>query len=226
MHTPDGKHYKESNYNGYGVFGGKDYFVELSVANPTAEGIVGPQMEETHRERGIEMSFGPSPSPSPSTGKVQYPVFTETPEYDGSYDKQCSQCEFQGYFYFDDDEEEEADEDVTNSRKRGREEQEQELLVTPAKEKNEEQSVPDAPRKLRKQNMPFRQQLLDRDAAEAKRLRLMEAERELQQSILNISQVLMDQHKNLEVVDHEVMILLEGYFDEALAKVAHKVANK
>lgn len=84
---------------GYGEFGGKDYYIALSECNPDPHptpGFTGFSTEE-HRDRGIKLSFDKEAS------GLKYPVFTETPTYDGPFNTQCVMCENQGFQWEDDD---------------------------------------------------------------------------------------------------------------------------
>jgi hypothetical protein len=89
MHTPDGKSYYEAKYRWYGEFGGKDYFVALSKCNP--EGGTEQLTQQQHRVRGLELEFENS-----RMLRLQFPVFTETDTYDGSFDQQCKRSAKQG----------------------------------------------------------------------------------------------------------------------------------
>ncbi len=104
MHTPDGKSYHETKYEGYGKFGGKDYFVALSECNPMGE--TEQLSQEQHRNRGIKFAYDDYDSEKSKTRKkllLKFPVFTETATYDGSFDKQCKQCRSQGMKWEDKD---------------------------------------------------------------------------------------------------------------------------
>lgn len=116
-----GQVWVENNYEGYGSFGGKDYFELLIEMNGgTTFGspnngigqklVVVPFKDLTPRDQGINLAFGDS------ANQIIYPNLVENPEgwkYDpvGPVD-----CEFQGYFYdtedIDDTEEEEEEEDL------------------------------------------------------------------------------------------------------------------
>jgi len=110
MHTPDGKHYEEHNYHGYGLFGGEDYYVELARANPllcvTEDSITGDELpEDDLRSAGIDLEF---------SGKkgIRYPIFTESETYTGDFFTKCETCEDQGFFYDDSDSDEEEHEEA------------------------------------------------------------------------------------------------------------------
>ena len=84
----NGNKWIENDYKGYGVFGGKDYYVLLAEMNG-----------KTTREEGIHLQYH-------SNENVFYPNLVEL---DNSYDwewvdEQPDNCEYQGYFYDDYDE--------------------------------------------------------------------------------------------------------------------------
>jgi len=83
--------WEESNYEGYGVFGGKDYYALLDEMN----GGTGDRM------RGIDLFFN-------DNDDVKYPSLSECGAY---FFKKPEDCPDQGYFYdesvWEDEEEEE-----------------------------------------------------------------------------------------------------------------------
>ena len=86
-----GNRWREDNYEGYGTFGGKDYYECLAEMNGLA----------SDRDLGIELAFDES--------KICiYPNLNES----GSIawkNEQPENCDFQGYFYYDEDEDEDDD---------------------------------------------------------------------------------------------------------------------
>ena len=74
-----GNRWEESDYDGYGVFGGKDYYVLLDEMN----GGVG------NRTAGIDLAFSGKAFISPSLSEWGW-------YYDGV---EPEQCEHQGFFY-------------------------------------------------------------------------------------------------------------------------------
>lgn len=66
-----GKRYKETCYEGYGVFGGKDYYELLAEMN--GYGL--------DREKGIELAF--EGAPCGDNPNVKHPSITENGEYYG-----------------------------------------------------------------------------------------------------------------------------------------------
>ena len=97
-----GNVYHEDNYEGYGVFGGKDYYELLAEMNGITEGDL--------RTLGIDLVFSNNPS-GEATEDVLYPNLVESAN-GWTYDPiGPSTCPDQGYFYSDDDEEDEWEED-------------------------------------------------------------------------------------------------------------------
>ena len=97
MIDDNGNRWIEHDYEGYGEFGGKDYYELLSEMNG------GP----TSRTAGINMAFGEKAS------ELKYPNLVELA--DGwKYDPIGPEnCEYQGFFYDDSEEEENSDWDNT-----------------------------------------------------------------------------------------------------------------
>jgi len=86
MHDDKGNVWKEDNYDGYGEFGGKDYYELVSEMNG---GI-------SDRQAGIDMAFiDHRPNPN-----IKYPNLTETPDWEW-IDEEPENCEYQGFFYGD-----------------------------------------------------------------------------------------------------------------------------
>lgn len=74
-----GNTWVEDNYEGYGVFGGKDFYELLAEMNG-----------KTTRDEGIDLAFGDEPFISPNLYESSFEVWrNRTPE----------DCELQGYFY-------------------------------------------------------------------------------------------------------------------------------
>jgi len=81
----------EKEYEGYGVFGGKDYYELLDEMNGG----------DGNRDEGIRKAFdenGDGYNP-----KLVYPSLTEDGAYRGPNSPES--CDFQGYFYDEEDEE-------------------------------------------------------------------------------------------------------------------------
>ena len=104
-----GNVWSEDNYEGYGTFGGKDYYELLAEMN----GLTGDGTEDL-RMQGINLAFRGNPSGEGTEG-VKYPNLVEMAagwEYDPIGPESC---EFQGYFYGDEDEDWNDDWDNTLS---------------------------------------------------------------------------------------------------------------
>ena len=87
MHDHLGNVWQEDKYDGYGVFGGKDYYELLAEMN----GLEG-------RDAGIDLAFAKPPRP------CLFPNLTR--ESGWTYkNQQPEDCEFQGFFYGDDSDE-------------------------------------------------------------------------------------------------------------------------
>ena len=102
MITPDGQVFTEEDYEGYGEFGGKDFFDLVCELN----GI------SVDREAGIDLCFHGNPSGDNTSGVI-YPKFVECLEDDvvAQYNSlpNPESCEAQGFFYGGDEEEEEEE---------------------------------------------------------------------------------------------------------------------
>lgn len=89
MHDNKGNKWVEDDYDGYGVFGGKDYYALIAEMN----GEPG-DTEESVRAKGISIAFGDAPFLAPN--------LTESEDWVWK-DEEPENCEYQGYFYDDDD---------------------------------------------------------------------------------------------------------------------------
>jgi len=85
MHDNKGQQWIENNYEGYGVFGGKDFYELLAEMNGAKT-----------REEGINLAFSSKSHKSPN--------LTETLEWEWEKDAPET-CEHQGYFYDDEEDE-------------------------------------------------------------------------------------------------------------------------
>ena len=88
MTDDKGNKYVEDNYEGYGVFGGKDYYRLLAEMNGLG----------SDRSKGISLAF--SKSRSGVSEGVIYPSLSECGNYYNG--ESPDDCEFQGFFYDDD----------------------------------------------------------------------------------------------------------------------------
>lgn len=88
----------EDDYDGYGVFGGKDYYVLLAEIND-----LGGKDDDEKRSKAIDAYYDKERCKS-----LLYPILTENPNYKRgfSYADRNESCEGQGYWY----DEAEADE--------------------------------------------------------------------------------------------------------------------
>jgi len=76
------EYYKEDNYNGYGEFGGKDYYELLAEINDLG----------SDRIKGIELAFD-------NTKNIEYPILVERLENAINITGKPKNCENQGFFY-------------------------------------------------------------------------------------------------------------------------------
>jgi hypothetical protein len=83
-----GNKWKESEYEGYGVFGGKDFYELLAEMNGIG----------SDRGDGISLSYSGKPFISPNLVESENWTWRE---------EHPENCEYQGYFYDDEDEDEE-----------------------------------------------------------------------------------------------------------------------
>ena len=89
-----GNVWTEHNYEGYGEFGGKDYYELLAEMNGRIEGC--------GRDAGISLAF------DADERDTKYPMLVEDKEH--KWDNvEPESCNAQGYFYGEDDEEDEDD---------------------------------------------------------------------------------------------------------------------
>jgi hypothetical protein len=105
-----GNVWSEYSYDGYGVFGGKDYYELLAEMNGFVSVENADNYTEDMRMKGIELAF--KDSPNGDNPEVKFPNLVEMAngwQYDP---KGPESCEFQGFFYDDDTEEDEDEWDV------------------------------------------------------------------------------------------------------------------
>ena len=88
MYDDKGNVWKEDNYEGYGEFGGKDYYELVAEMN----GLI------SNRQAGIDIAFKHS-LPNPD---IKYPNLTETPYWTWR-PEEADLCNEQGYFYEDEE---------------------------------------------------------------------------------------------------------------------------
>ena len=89
VYMSDGNNiWREDNYEGYGEFGGKDYYALLDEMNGG----------DGDRGRGIDLAFDEEKS------GVKFPSLSTNGRF---YNEEPEQCEYQGWFYGDDIDEDE-----------------------------------------------------------------------------------------------------------------------
>jgi hypothetical protein len=97
-----GNVFTENDYEGYGVFGGKDYYELLAEMNGFTSDKTGDEYTDEARGFGIDIAFKDNGSGVATEG-VYYPNLVEHASgwvYEmGGPDS----CDFQGYFYDDED---------------------------------------------------------------------------------------------------------------------------
>ena len=102
MITPDGRVFTETVYDGYGEFGGKDFYELLAELN----GIV------SDRGDGIDLCFKDNPSGDDTQGVI-YPKLVKhlANNIESQYKSlpNPESCPDQGFFYSDEDEEDDDD---------------------------------------------------------------------------------------------------------------------
>jgi|SRR6056300_483285 hypothetical protein len=96
MHDDKGNRWREDEYQGYGVFGGKDYYELLAEMNGVTCDYVGEEYTDYMRDKGIDIAFDDNPSGCYKEG-VRYPNLVES--FHWQYLNKCNEsCEAQGYF--------------------------------------------------------------------------------------------------------------------------------
>ena len=96
-----GNVWSEDNYEGYGTFGGKDYYELLAEMN----GLTGDGTEDL-RMKGIELAFKPT---GENVTEVKYPNLVESASGWVFDPLGPENCEYQGFFYDEDDDENDWD---------------------------------------------------------------------------------------------------------------------
>ena len=111
-----GNVYTEDDYEGYGVFGGKDYYELLAEMNGVTSDLKGEEYTDYMRGEGISLAFSKDNHSGVGTEGVYYPNLVENTNgwvYEMAGPDSCDE---QGYFYSDvfyEDEEEYSDEEDT-----------------------------------------------------------------------------------------------------------------
>ena len=99
-----GNVWTEDNYEGYGVFGGKDFYELLAEMNGVEIDKDIENYEDKLRAAGISLAFSKGNNSGVGTEGVYYPNLVE--KADGWVYEMSGpdNCEFQGFFYDDEDE--------------------------------------------------------------------------------------------------------------------------
>ena len=109
--TKDRQIFTEPDYDGYGVFGGKDFYELVAELNGITEGTT-----EEKRKKGINICFKDNPS-GEFNGTFEYPKLVEELPSESNWEQDWEKlpypetCEYQGFFYEEDEEEEYDEED-------------------------------------------------------------------------------------------------------------------
>lgn len=94
-----GNIWKESNYEGYGVFGGKDYYELLAEMNGIVmDKSLGNYYTVFMRSEGISLAFKDEGSGEKAKG-IKYPNLVEHPKKWDYMDASPEHCIYQGYYY-------------------------------------------------------------------------------------------------------------------------------
>lgn len=108
MITEDGQVFTETNYEGYGEFGGKDFYELVAELNGITKGTT-----DKKRLKGIDICFKDNPS-GEYNGSFKYPKLVEELPSKEKWKKVWDNtpypetCEYQGYFYEDENVDEDA----------------------------------------------------------------------------------------------------------------------
>jgi hypothetical protein len=108
-----GNVWTEDNYDGYGRFGGKDFYELLAEMNGFTSDKTGDEYTDEARGFGINIAFKDNGSGIATKG-VLYPNLIE--QADGWFYNESGpdNCEYQGYFYDEDDYDDEDSDDEDN----------------------------------------------------------------------------------------------------------------
>lgn len=85
-----GNRYFEPNYEGYGVFGGKDYYILLAEMNNIPRDIN--ESDADYRKKGLEVELSKKPT-------TLFPNLVEVPDHWNYTFNEPEWCEYQGFFY-------------------------------------------------------------------------------------------------------------------------------
>lgn len=98
MMDDKGNIWKESDYEGYGEFGGKDYYELLAEMNGVVKDKALSDYTELMRSEGINLAFKDESSGENAEG-IKYPNLVQFPKSWEYEETSPETCEFQGYFY-------------------------------------------------------------------------------------------------------------------------------
>ena len=104
-----GNVWTETNYEGYGTFGGKDYYELLAEMNGATSSHEGKDYTDDMRSKGINIAFGKNNGSGVHTEGVKYPNLVEQANGWTYNELGPESCDDQGFFY--NDEEDEYDEE-------------------------------------------------------------------------------------------------------------------
>jgi hypothetical protein len=98
-----GNVWTEDDYEGYGRFGGKDYYELLAEMNGFTSDKTGDEYTDEARGEGITLAFSKGNGSGVATDGVYYPNLVE--QADGWVYGMAGpdSCDFQGYFYDEED---------------------------------------------------------------------------------------------------------------------------
>jgi len=97
-----GNVWTENEYEGYGVFGGKDYYELLAEMNGFTSDKTGDEYTDEARGFGINLAFKDNPNGIGTKG-VLYPNLIEQADGWVYNESGPDNCEYQGYFYDEED---------------------------------------------------------------------------------------------------------------------------
>jgi hypothetical protein len=103
MMDDKGNVWTEDNYEGYGVFGGKDYYELLAEMNGATSEFEGEQYTDDMRGKGISIAFKDNGSGDHTFG-VKYPNLVEMAKGWSYVHWGPDSCPDQGYFYSEEEE--------------------------------------------------------------------------------------------------------------------------
>lgn len=99
MLAPDGRKWYEPAYEGYGIFGGKDYYELLAELNGKSGRLAGIELDYTPSERKLELVGEGTEGLVGYVGVVRPRlVASAAVRYENVPDSPT--CEFQGFFYY------------------------------------------------------------------------------------------------------------------------------